>query len=250
MSLVTRLFFVAAVALAPAIAQERDSVAVYRDFSLAQRMRVVCSHKHFGRIDDFVVELPSGRLTAAVVTMVLDKGTRTVAVPFDSLKYDPHTNLLQLGPCLEQDSKYPEFDATALKVASKPRGDTGTQELEGSMLCSRIAQSRVSLLGDAKGAAQGLTLELSRGHVAFVDVAVGSERAGDAELHPVPWSALRPAADGAADPAKLPTLALPKTKEVLSAAPNLVEIIVQDPLYRAKVYAFYEVPRPVFDTEG
>lgn len=249
MSSLIRSVVVATFALAVAPAQERVAGVFYRDFSLVQRLRVVCSDKHFGRLDDLIVELPSGRVRAAVVSIVLDKGLHTVLVPYEGLQYEPSTNLLQLGNCLQKEEAYPPFDATAVKIVSKARDD-GQQELEGTMLVSRLARSGLALAAAGVGSVQGLTLELGSGHVAFVDAAVGKERAGDGELHPVPWSALRLQADATADGAKLPLLALNMTKEALAAAPNLVEIIVQSPLYRARVYAFFAVRRPAFDTEG
>ena len=87
--------FVAAF-VAATVAQERVPV-VLRDLSLVQRLRVVCSDRHFGRVDDLVVELPSGRVVGVVVTMAAEAEPRTVLVPYDALQYEPPTNLLRLG---------------------------------------------------------------------------------------------------------------------------------------------------------
>jgi hypothetical protein len=40
---------------------------------------------------------------------------------------------------------------------------------------------------------------------------------------------------------------MPTTKAQLESAPTLIEVIVQDPLYRARVYACFGVRRPEYD---
>lgn len=237
------------VLLAPALAQD-PTAPVFREFSSVQRLRVVCSQQHFGRIDDLVAEVPSGRLVAAVVTMHDEPQSRTVLVPFADLRYDPGSNLLQLANCTSKDDAYAAFDATAVKVVATVPPAGGAAEPKGSVLVSRLQHGLVQLKNGGPGSAQGLWIEMLGGHVAFLDLATSRERAGDADLHPVPWAALRFIDDGlgatGAPKAAAPVLALPKTSAELAATPNLIQIIVADPLHRAKVYAVFGV-RPVFE---
>lgn len=238
-------FSIVVAALAPAIAQERDP-GLYRDVSLVRKLRVVCSDRHFGRVDDLIAEIPSGRITGAVVSMVLDEGVRTVVVPYEGLEYEPRSNLLQMAACL-QDGKYPAFDAAAVKITMEPAKEGAAKQVVGQVLVSRLQSSRIDLQGGGAGWAQSATIELHSGHVAFVDVASVKERAGDSQIHPVPWSALRwtpTTADGGGGAAML---ALAKTAQQLAAAPNLIEVIVQNPLYRSTVYTYFAAPRPAYD---
>lgn len=237
------------VLLASAGAQDPTAL-VFREFSSVQRLRVVCSQQHFGRIDDLVAEVPSGRLVAAVVTMHDEPQSRMVSVPFAELRYEPGANLLQLANCASKDGAYATFDPAAVKVAPQVPPTGGAAEPKGIVLVSRLQHGLVQLKDGGPGSAQGLWIELTGGHVAFLDLANGRERAGDADLHPVPWAALRFVDDGlgagGAPKAAAPTLALAKTAAELAAAPNLIQIIVADPLYRAKLYAVFGV-RPVFE---
>lgn len=228
--------------------QETDRKLVFRDLAQVQQLRVVCSQRHFGRIEDLVVDVPSGRVRAAVVTMQLEAKAVTVLVPFADLRYEPNANLLQLASCLEKDDKPEAFDPTTLRVTVVPPANGGAARAEGSVLASRLRASTVQLQGAGPGSVQGLTLELTGGHVAFLDLAGNRERAGDAQLHPVPWAALGFVSDGLASgqAASAPMLAMAKTAAELAAAPNLIDIIVSDPLYRAKVYAVWG-GRPEYD---
>jgi hypothetical protein len=225
-----------------AAAAAQDQEPTFRDSTLVQRLRVVCSRKHFGRVQDLIAEVPSGRITGAVVVMAGDKGSQTVVVPFRCLQYDARTNVLQLGACSQDGEDFPAFDPAQVKVAGT--GDGPDRAVAGTVLVSRLAASAVRLQDETTGSAQGLTVELASGHVAFLDVAASSERAGDNGLHPVPWSAVRFVAD---ESGEQPLLALPAPRERLEGAPTLVDVIVQDPLYRARVYAFFGVSRPEYD---
>ena len=246
-ALLVSLFAAAAAVVVPA--QERDHDPIYRDFSLVHRLRVVCSEQHFGRVVDLVAEVPSGRLTGAVVAMALDKDARPVFVPCGEFAYEARSNLLRLDSCQQKEEKFAPFDPATVKLSTGAAEDGGEKTVTGTVLVSRLQNSGISLQGGAAGSAQGVTLELSGGHVAFVDVAVGTQRAGDAELHPVPWSALRVAADPSPGVQKVPVLALAKTAEGLAGAPNLIQVIVQNPLYRGRIYAYFEVPPPAFDRQ-
>lgn len=228
------------------VAQDRPDEAVFRDFTLVQRMRVVCANKHFGRVLDLVAEMPSGRITAAAVAMGAPAGPKAVVVPFHCLRYEAQSNLLQLGTCVADDD-YPAFDPSRFRVGRQPAEDGGEGELAGSVLLSRLAGSLVQLQGGTTGSAQLLTVELQSGNLAFVDVAAIRGQAGDGERHPVPWSCLRFVADEASDRDKMPLLALPMTKERLGTAPTALEVILEDPLYRQRVYSVFGVPRPSFD---
>jgi hypothetical protein len=234
-------------ALLPTAATAQDQEPAFRDFALVQRLRVVCSRQHFGRVQDLIAEVPSGKITGAVVVMTTGKGDQTVVVAFRGMQYDAKANVLQLGPCAETDGQYPAFDPSQVKVTARTGDGVDRTALEGTVLVSRLAASAVALQDKTTGSVQGLTLELASGHVAFLDVAAARERAGDRELHPVPWSAVRFAADATEGGGKLPLLAVPMTKARLESAPTLIEIIVQDALHRARVYTFFGVGRPDFD---
>lgn len=231
-------------------AQEAERKLVFREFAQIRQLRVVCSQRHFGRIEDLVVDVPSGRLRDAVVTMQVEAAVVTVLVPFEDLTYEPNANLLQLANCPEQEGKREPFDPAILRVVEVTPPPGGPARPEGRVLASRLRASTVHLQAGGPGSVQGLTLELTSGFVAFLDLATSHERAGDADLHPVPWAALSFVADGlgAARAAKptAPVLALAKTAAELAAAPNLIDIIISDPLYRAKVYALWG-GRPEFD---
>lgn len=230
------------------VAQEAERKQVFREFAQVQQLRVVCSQRHYGRLEDLVVDVPSGRVRAAVVTMQIEATAVLVLVPFVDLSYEPNANLLQLANCLEKDGKPEPFDPATLRVLEVTPPTGGALRHEGSLLASRLRASTLQLQNGGPGSVQGLTLELTSGHVAFLDLASDRERAGDADLHPVPWAALTFVDDGlgAGRAAKVPVLALVKTAAELAAAPNLIDIIVSDPLYRAKVYAVWG-GRPEFD---
>lgn len=244
-SLLTKLLVVAVLA-ATALTQQREQDAIYRDASLLPKLRVVCSDQHFGRVEDLIVEIPSGRLTGAVVSMMHDGESRTVFVPYADLAYEPRSNLLNLANCLQQEERYGPFDPSTVKLTTKVPAGGGEALPVGTIKLSALLGCSLALQQGGVGSVQGCTLELTSGHVAFADAAVGKERAGDADLHPVPWSALRlTAADSAEGPSL--ALALARTDASLRATPNLLMIIVQNPLHRARVYATFEVPRPVFE---
>lgn len=229
----------------------QEAKLVFRDFPQLQKLRVVCSHRHFGRLDDLVADVPSGRLRGAVVTMQVDAKSHSVLVPFEELAFQPGANLLELRHCAEKDASYEPFDPATVRVVTQPSGDGSPPTVVGTVLVSRLQQGRLRLRQGGTGSVQGVTLEMTSGHLAFLDLATTRERAGDSELHPVPWSAVRLLEDGLdnrATGSAAPTLALDKTAGELAAAPNLVEVIVSDPLYRAKVYAVFG-GRPAFDKD-
>lgn len=234
--------------LAAVAAQSAPPLAAYRDFAALQRLRVVCAKQHFGRLVDLIAEVPSGKLVAAAVAMATDGGTETVAVPFHCLQYDAQNNLLQLGPCIDEGESYPAFDPGQVKVTpvsdadGKPTGD-----VTGTVSVARLLQCAVALDGGATGAVRGVTLELSSGNVAFLDVASAKQPVGDNQLHPAPWAAFRLAIGDDQRDAGAPGLSLPMTAAGLDATPTLVEVIVQDPLYRTRAYEAFRVPRPPYD---
>lgn len=242
------VLFAAAATLCAAlpICQEPAAKPLFREFALVQRLQVVCAHRHFGRVLDLIADVPSGEITAAVVAMRGDDdGARRVVVPFANLRYDQSGHLLQLQGCAE-DAAFPTFDGAKIGVR-RTRDDDGTARVEGSALVSALASAKVALDGD-KGSAQGATIELASGHVAFLHVAAGEQRAGDPELHATPWAALT-FADAATDGDAAPTLAirLAKTAAALADAPALHEAILSDALYRPFVYRAFGVPPPPYD---
>lgn len=227
-------------------AQQRD-VAAYRDFESVQRLRVVCEHQHFGRIDDLVADVATGKLRTAIVSMDTEGGARAVAVPFDELTYDAQSNLLQLGPCLEEGGHHhPAFDASKIKVTVTKRDDE-TKVYGGSVLVSRLASSKLVLQGKDTGTVQGITIELVSGHVAFCHVATVQKQAGDRQLHPTPWAALQFQTPSKDPKSKAAIVGLTMTAAQLLATPSLLDVIVQDALYRPRIYEAFAVPAPPYD---
>jgi hypothetical protein len=92
-----------------------------------------------------------------------------------------------------------------------------------------------------------VTIELSTGHVGFCHVAAGRERAGDSELHPAPWTALAFVADPAEVGADETIVRLAVAGEGLAKTPTLLETILQDALYRPRVYTAFAVSPPDYD---
>lgn len=248
MNRVVHVLLVASLLPGAPCAQAEPPPIAYRDFASVQRLRVVCQKQHFGRVVDLIAELPSGKLTAAIVAMATDGGTQTVAVPFHCLRYDAQSNLLQLGPCLDEDETYPTFDPAQIKatpardVDGKPTG-----EVAGTVSVARLVQSAVALDGGGPGATHGATIELGTGNVAFVEVASTKRPAGDNQLHPVPWAAFRLSVGAEERDGGALALALPMNTAQLDATPTLIEVIVQDPLYRTRAYEAFGVPRPAYD---
>ncbi len=245
------LVFAAVAALAAGAAaqdQERQRPLVFRDFAAVQRLRVVCEQKHFGRVEDFVTELPGGRVVAVVVAMTVADGTRRVAVPYEEVAFDTTANQLLLGPCREGDPPHPSFDPTKIGVTPRANDDGSPGGLEGTVLLSGLARTKVGL-DDGTAQVQGVTLELTSGHVAFLEVAAVDRRAGDAELRPVPWGAFAFAAEGGADAPRQLAVKLARSKAALAAAPSLLDVIVEDPLYRGKLYAFHKTPPPAYERD-
>lgn len=226
-------------------AQDSPLPLAYRDGSAVHRLRVVCAQKHYGRIDDLVVAVPSGRIVAAVVAMRTDGEVRRVVVPWSRLGYVATTNLLQLGDCPESDGTLPAFDPTKIGVARRPHDDGTPGEVEGTALLSALGD-RVALR-DGNASLCGVTLELTSGHVAFLDLSTVKGEVGDGERHPVPWGALAFDLDEASAPRL--RLRLDETRAVLEAAPTLLEVVVEDPLYRRQLYTLHEVVRPEYDVE-
>ncbi len=239
------MFGVALLTAAAAAAQEQPRPLVWREFAAVQKVRVVCSNKHFGRLDDLLVAVPGGQLTAAVVTMPHAQGPRRVVVPFADLQFDAGTNLLQLAACTDEDHVYAAFDPTSLGVTARAGDDGGIGEPAGLASVAALSTGAV-VLTEGKATAHGAIVELSRGHLAFLDLAV-TERPGDAELHPVPWAALRWQERAGEGAARSWVLQLPHTSAALTATPDRIAVIVSDPLYRAKVHAAFGVRPPDYE---
>ena len=239
------VFCVALLAGGSAVAQDAPRPLVWRDFAAVQQLRVVCSNRHYGRLDDLLVEVPSGRLTAAVVGLPGATGPRRVVVPFADLQFDTATNLLQLAACPDEQHVYAPFDPAGLGVTAPVAGDGSVGEPAGVLSVATLARGPIALR-DGAAAAHGATLELSRGHLAFLDVGQAA-RPGDAELHPVPWAALgwRQVAGGDAQGAW--SLRLARAREELGATPSRIDVILSDPLYRAKVHVAFDVRLPDYE---
>ncbi|MCB9887590.1 MAG: hypothetical protein H6838_19015 [Planctomycetes bacterium] len=241
------VFGVALLLAAAAAAQGEARPLVWRDFTAVQRLRVVCSNKHFGRLDDLLVAVPGGQITAAVVTMPQAQGPRRVVVPFAELQLDSGANLLQLAACTEEGHVYAAFDPESLGVTARVGDDGSVGEPAGLMSVAALSRGAVALAeGEAK--AHGATVEMSRGHLAFLDLAV-APRPGDAELHPVPWAALRWQERAGEGQRSRWVLQLPRSAAALAATPDRIDVIVSDPLYRAKVHAAFEVRPPDYETD-
>jgi hypothetical protein len=232
--------------LATLLAQQPDASRAYREFAHVRTMRVVCEHEHFGRVHDLIVAVPSGRLVAVVCSMPHERDGELVTLPWQRVRFDAPSNLLHVGPCAADEEAYPPFDESEVRIKRTVDAE-GDEVATGTVLASRLAECAVQLDGGATGSSQGATVALAAGHVAFVHVAATSARAGDRDLHPVPWSALRwivPAAE--VDPSA-PFVALAMDTKALRAAPALTAVILQDPLYRPKVYRAFGVPPPPYD---
>jgi len=221
----------------PAVAQAEPG-AIFRELDLVTRMRVVCSNEHYGRIDDLIVAVPEGRIKAAVVTFVFDGGFRRVRVPFEELTYNANANWLDLKECREGEHEHHAFDA---KKVGLQRNDDGT--CTGTVLASTLKQAPFQLT-DGVATVHGVELDLRSGRVGFLDVAIGTGRAGDRELHPAPWSVFGWQAKGAKDAKPKLAITMAHTKAFLAATPNLIEIIIPDPLRRARVYKAFNVAAP------
>lgn len=227
-------------------AQEPEPQLVFRDFTSVQRLRVVCEHEHYGRVVDLIAEVPTGRIRDAVVSMWHEGRSKTVVVPFASLRYEARSNLLELGPCLEGDHSHPAFDARKVRVEGSKR--EGHVEVSGAVLVSKLTHMPVALASKGAGSVQGATVELSQGRVAFLHVSASSKPTGDGGLHPAPWSAARLGAGPAGEAAKPAlTLALDATAAALAKAPSMLEVILQDALHRPRVYRAFGVPAPSYD---
>jgi hypothetical protein len=237
---------VASCMLATLLAQQPDTSRAYREFAQVRTMRVVCEHEHFGRVHDLVVAVPSGRLVAVVCSMPHERDDELVALPWQRVRFDAPSNLLHVGPCAADEEAYPPFDPSEVRITRTVDAE-GDEVAAGTVLASRLAECAVQFDGGATGSSQGATIALAAGHIAFVHIAATSARAGDRDLHPAPWSVLRfipPAAE--ADPS-VPFVALAMDTKALRASPALTAVILQDPLYRAKVYRAFGVSPPPYD---
>ena len=112
-----------ALMLAAATAQEQRDPLAFRDFEHLKRVRVVCEHQHFGRVVDLIADVPSGRITSAVLSMTTDDGNQVVAAPIGHLRYEPQSDLLQLGPCLDDAELHTPFDAARVRLERQQDGD-------------------------------------------------------------------------------------------------------------------------------
>lgn len=223
-----------------AIAQQQNDALIYREFSLVTRLRVVCSNAHFGRIDDLVIDVPSGRIMAAIVTFDLASGSRRVKVPYAELKYDATANWMSMAVCRGDTDPHDTFEPKKIQLRRIPANDAAPASIAGSILASSLQNHAVALT-DGVASVQGIEFELQNGRIGFLDIAVGTQRAGDRDLHPAPWAAFAwrsQAAEGA--PVKA-ALTMARSKLFVAKTPDLIEIIIPDPLRRARVYAAFDI---------
>ncbi|MGK0518447.1 MAG: hypothetical protein ACJAUC_001139 [Planctomycetota bacterium] len=223
-----------------AVAQQQNDALIYRELSLVTRLRVVCSNAHFGRIDDLVIDVPSGRITAAIVSFDLDSGSRLVTVPYAELKYDASANWMSMPVCRDDTQPHDGFDPSKIQLRRTPASDAAAASITGSVLASSL-QSHAVALKDGVASVQGIEIELRDGRIGFLDIAVGTKRAGDRDLHPAPWAAFawRPqAAEGKVVKA---AITMARSKLFVAQTPDLIEIIIPDPLRRARVYVAFDI---------
>ncbi|MFT4516295.1 MAG: hypothetical protein ACI89X_001009 [Planctomycetota bacterium] len=223
-----------------AIGQQQNDTLIYREFSLVTRLRVVCSNAHFGRIDDLVINVPSGRITAAIVTFDIDRGSRRVTVPYAELKYDAAANCMSMPVCREDTHPHNAFEPNKLQLRRRPASKTVPASITGSVLASSLRNHAVALK-DGVASVQGIELELRHGRIGFFEIAIGRKQAGDRDLHPAPWAAFawRPQATEGNTVKAAITMA--HSKLFIEETPNLIEIIIPDPLRRARVYAAFGI---------
>lgn len=227
-----------------AVAQQQEDALIYRELSLVKRLRVVCSNSHFGRIDDLVIDIPSGNITAAIVTFALETGSRRVSVPYAELQYDAAANWMNMPVCRADEDPHDEFDPSKVQLRRTPASDEAPATVTGSVLASSLRNHAVALT-DGVASVQVIELELRHGKVGFFDIAIGTKRAGDRDLHPAPWAAFQWHAEAAAATTVKAAIVMPRSKSFISKTPNLIEIIIPDPLRRARVYAAFDItPMP------
>lgn len=237
---------IVATLLAAALPAQRPVPAtVFRDFASVQRLRVVCDHHHYGRVQDLIVELPGGRIRDAVVSMWHDGAAKTVVVPFDTMRYEPQSNLLELGACLDGEHAHEAFDAS--KVQVERRKHDGSVQAAGAVLLRDLVRTQVTLGKNGAGSIQGATLELTKGRVAFVHVAASRKPVGDSELHPAPWAAAHLGVQAKKGGRVALTVGFAPDAAALAKTPDLREVILQDALHRPRVYRAFGVAPPAYD---
>lgn len=230
-----------------------------------------------GSISDLVLDANTGEVRHAILASggTLGIGKKQVAIAWNKIGCDPKRGFT-LPMTAKELEGLPAFDSEKLHLLGADRigAEAGTDGNGGGvhdgdgqagrnrraensdviaaprtalMLASRVDDCAVIASKDALGAGATLFVEPKLGQVAFLGVSVGGVVGIGDSNYVIPWSAVKltkPAGDGK------PQIQLSKTKKELEAAPKLEDTgaDVNDADFRQKVYRFYGVERPAFES--
>ncbi len=213
-----------------------------------------------GSIVDLVVDTSTGKVFLAVAGRgrSASRSMRTL-VPLHAGTWDDDRKqyVLQLSPA--QLEALPRIDASWYGDDVTRAGDRGTTSLAKRVPVSRNTPRRPRELAtrlslrpvrarDGKvGVGSGLVVELESGTVAFLSV-VPTSRAARGLTYFVPWEALRCVGP---ERGRSPCIEIAIDRKRLAHAPRGAGDGMSDlrkPAMRQKIYAFYGVERPTFDS--
>ncbi len=225
-----------------------------RTFEAARGVRVVGDQGPVGVLEDLVVQVPSGRISAGVIAVGQGADKLIVAVPYGDLQWDDKSDQLRLGITAKALGDLEAFDSVAVEqlkaVVKKGEKPASAAPLSGTTTVSRLASWTLQLRGVAADKVRGAAVELTTGTVVFLIVSDTAGHAGDRRLHPVPWAAcavigVRPEPHDELEPA----VTLSVAHRRLAGALSMTEVQLNDPLYRARVYRFFGVTKPEFEAQ-
>jgi hypothetical protein len=212
------------------------------------------------KVSDLVLDGQSGQVRHAVLTV----GRKQTLMAWHALKWDDKKACFTLSMTAEALDALPEFDPQKMQRVGNDKGSgmdgEGTNHGSGdakrdaldakwretSLLASKIGDCGVLAGKEKIGSAAAVFIEPTTGSAAFLAVASGGVLGIGETSYLVPWGALRfvkPIGEKANE------IHLDKTPKDLEAAPKLGDSAdVNKPEFRDKVYKFYGVEKPAFES--
>jgi hypothetical protein len=183
-----------------------------------------------------------------------DEDARLRVVAWSEVRFDAERGF-ELSMTRAQFDALPEFDPKSIGgEGSAPVEASATRGAGKQLRATDLATCTVLASKNALPKVGALWFEPITGQLVFVSVPVDATGANSGTRYVIPWTALRyVAAQGAMGP----SLQLAKSQLDLEAAPKVGDDgepaaaeRLRDPAFRARIYDYYGVDRPTFETKG
>lgn len=215
--------------------------------------------ERLAKVSDLVLDGQSGQVLHAVLAV----GRKHTLVAWNALKWDEKKASFTLAMTAEALAELPEFDPQAVQRlartgAAAGKGSDGTDGeakrgaldanwRETHLLASKIGDCAVLASKEKVGSPTGVFIEPTTGSAAFLSVASGGVLGIGETNYLLPWGTLRfvkPIGEKAME------IQLDKSAKDLETAPKLGDTgaDVNKSEFRDKVYKFYGVERPAFES--